>query len=441
MQSPRTIALAVAWSVLIHLLVVAAMALALVLSPLLAIELPRPPVPEPDEITIAMPEILIPEPEEEIPDPLEDDDLLDPPPAPVSAPKGRRDIFRTTQNAREDRAPDHARFESDRNTTAASEAEASSAAPEADMPSQDGIDLPFLELAAREYTDGRLADDATKGEQGPEDPSPAAPPSSPVVAAPQQPSPLPPSDDPKEPIDSDGEADSPDLPDAPDTGSELIARATPPPMIEPLADLLFDPSDPIELPAPEPSTVPTDEPLTIREPMLDDTLAEVAPSPRRIDETTLTEVPTATLPPSEPRPLPGDPAIEDTDIFQPHTPKTHYRGGIGQKGRSAVNAVNAADTPLGRYGKAVTQAIERTWHLYRLNHSDFVTYATIRLSFQINKNGRPENLKILHNDANAIMTDFTLNAILDANIPSIPPGVADLLDEGKFNITYDVIVY
>ncbi|MGI9243439.1 MAG: hypothetical protein ACR2RV_21750, partial [Verrucomicrobiales bacterium] len=67
---------------------------------------------------------------------------------------------RTTQNEREAMAPTDPAFQSDRNTSAASEL-----APEVDglenLPSQDGVDLPFLELADRDDVDGEVADDAT----------------------------------------------------------------------------------------------------------------------------------------------------------------------------------------------------------------------------------------------------------------------------------------
>ncbi len=445
---PRTLAVAIIASLVLHVVVAAVFALLLVLSPLFGVVLPRPPTAEPVELTIAMPEILIPEenpvpeiPEEEEEEPAPPEEFAELPEEPDAGNRAR-DIFRTTQNEREAVAPENARFQSDRNTTAASEAEAVDDPENADMPSQDGEDLPFLELARREYVDGELADDATRGDDGPEDPSPASPLSVPeMISALQPPSPLPPSENPQEPVEADGDAETEESPDEPSTGQELVARATPPPMSEPIRDLLTDPAEePIPFEQLEPMDEPeeVEEPLTIREPFWETDVAEAAPAPRRVDETALAEAPPAATPPSEPRPQPGDPNIDETDIFQPHTPKTHFRGGIGQKGRAAVGA---EDTPVGRYGKAVTQAVERTWHLYRMSHSDFVTYATIRLSFQVNRQGRPENLKIIENDANAIMTDFTLNAILDASIPAIPPDVAELLDEGKFNITYDVIVY
>jgi hypothetical protein len=142
--------------------------------------------------------------------------------------------------------------------------------------------------------------------------------------------------------------------------------------------------------------------------------------------------------PAPSRPRTGDPNVSEDRVFQPHNRVTHYEGGIGRRGRSAVDA---ADTALGRYGKSVTQAISRKWHRYRLDKSDFLDYATIKLQFQIDATGQVQNLRIVANDANAIMTDFTLSAILDAEIPAIPPDVLDLLDEGRFNMTYHVIVY
>ena len=67
---------------------------------------------------------------------------------------------RTTQNERAASAPEDAAFESDRNTVAASELPPDDQGLE-NMPSQDGVDRPFFEMADRDVTDGELADDAT----------------------------------------------------------------------------------------------------------------------------------------------------------------------------------------------------------------------------------------------------------------------------------------
>ena len=47
----------------------------------------------------------------------------------------------------------------------------------------------------------------------------------------------------------------------------------------------------------------------------------------------------------------------------------------------------------------------------------------------------------MKNDANAIMVDFTLSAILEADIPPMPAEILDILEDETLDVTYDVIIY
>jgi hypothetical protein len=92
--------------------------------------------------------------------------------------------------------------------------------------------------------------------------------------------------------------------------------------------------------------------------------------------------------------------------------------------------------------KQVTSAIEREWHRKRRVHADFVTYGTIQLEFTVNRHGKVRSLAIKNrHGANAIMQDFTLNAVLDARIPPMPPGLPEIMDHEGLQISYDIIVY
>jgi len=113
-------------------------------------------------------------------------------------------------------------------------------------------------------------------------------------------------------------------------------------------------------------------------------------------------------------------------------------GTISNRGKAALNV---EESELGKYKKAVTQAIERKWHRYRQNYADFVTYGSLRLKFKVNERGTPVNLKIAKNNSNAIMTEFTLKSILDADIPPMPKKIKELLRGRGLEITYDVIIY
>jgi len=102
---------------------------------------------------------------------------------------------------------------------------------------------------------------------------------------------------------------------------------------------------------------------------------------------------------------------------------------------------NVEASALGKYKKLVTQAVERQWHRYRQQNGAFVTYGTLKVKFRVDREGTPRGLKIVKNEANAVMADFTLRAVLDADIPPMPADVASMLGGSGLEITYDVIVY
>ena len=108
--------------------------------------------------------------------------------------------------------------------------------------------------------------------------------------------------------------------------------------------------------------------------------------------------------------------------------------------RKDTPALNVEATDVGRYKKAVTQAVERQWHRYREKNADFVTYGTLRVQFRVGKDGRARNLKLVKNDANAVMAEFTLRAILDAKLPEMPPNVATQIGN-SLEFSYNVIIY
>ena len=99
----------------------------------------RPPEPPEPEMALLLPEVRIEQEEEQ---------------------QQTLNYVRTTQNDRELVSPLDPAFESDRNTSAASELPPEEGGLE-NLPSQDGVELPFLEMADRDVAEGKLADDAT----------------------------------------------------------------------------------------------------------------------------------------------------------------------------------------------------------------------------------------------------------------------------------------
>ena len=102
-------------------------------------------------------------------------------------------------------------------------------------------------------------------------------------------------------------------------------------------------------------------------------------------------------------------------------------------------------TPKGRYIRLVTSQVEKKWHTYRLLRRDGVTYGSLQLVFYVNKQGKVESLQIVNDkDSNRVLTEFTLQAIRDAEIPPMPADVIPLLpmnDRKRLKIEYNVLIY
>ena len=171
------------------------------------------------------------------------------------------------------------------------------------------------------------------------------------------------------------------------------------------------------------------------------------PKPASIPPVTRPMVPPAPQSPATPTPpqtatadIPPNPKPpSDTPAFTPETRARKMKGSAAKVGNTPAFDVEA--NAIGRYKKQVTQAVERLWHRYRENNAQWVTYGTLTVKFRVDKNGVPRNLKLVKNNANAVMAEFTLKAVLEADIPKMPNDVALLLGNRGLEISYDVIIY
>jgi outer membrane biosynthesis protein TonB len=102
-------------------------------------------------------------------------------------------------------------------------------------------------------------------------------------------------------------------------------------------------------------------------------------------------------------------------------------------------------TPKGRYTRQVTGQVEKKWHIYRLLRRKGVTYGSLKVVFYVNKMGKVENLHVVDDkESNPILTEFTLQAIRDAEIPPMPADVIPLLpknDRERLKVEYNVLIY
>jgi outer membrane biosynthesis protein TonB len=163
--------------------------------------------------------------------------------------------------------------------------------------------------------------------------------------------------------------------------------------------------------------------------------AEPAPTPRADPELALIE---------KPRPKPVAEVVKKTTPaqkatapsasgFQPETRVTRLRGSISNRGRASVEA-NA--TPLGRYKKAVSDAIGSRWYYYVKSQMGLMNIGTVDIRFTILPNGKVKAPQILNNSSNESFASVSLSAIVQAEIPPIPPEVEAVLENGRIEIDY-----
>ena len=134
---------------------------------------------------------------------------------------------------------------------------------------------------------------------------------------------------------------------------------------------------------------------------------------------------------------------QDPNAFTPFTRVQETKGTISNRGSQV--AVDAEESPKGRYIRQVTGQVEKKWHIYRHLRRDGVTYGSLIITFYVNKKGKIEDLRVVDDkESNPVLTGFTLQAIRDAEIPPIPADVLPSLpmnDQERLKIDYNVLIY
>lgn len=108
---------------------------------------------------------------------------------------------------------------------------------------------------------------------------------------------------------------------------------------------------------------------------------------------------------------------------------------------AGADAVDAISTPLGAYKKTVRDIISETWHRYRNEREGLVTWGMLKLEFVVSPTGEVRDLRITKNEANSTLSEFTLRAIRDSQLPPMPPQVINSVGAEGLTIQYDIIIY
>ena len=207
------------------------------------------------------------------------------------------------------------------------------------------------------------------------------------------------------------------------------AGSTPQPKPSPTAP------PPKKEPTPEetvPPTAPTPAPNQLA--LLTQTPTPV-PSPPQTEQNS--EIPTPTETPS-PTPVPNETPPAPASSYQDLQQKTVIRGGINNRGRSAVNAFG---TPQGRYRKLVEDAIGSRWYHYTAEKADLISIGTTSVTFWIQADGRISNLRMTENSANEASASIALRSIQETKFPPIPDDLLGTLPQGGFTMEESFTIF
>jgi hypothetical protein len=140
--------------------------------------------------------------------------------------------------------------------------------------------------------------------------------------------------------------------------------------------------------------------------------------------------------------LPEGVAVADAGIFvEGYTRERIQSRSNGTVSNTGENAVDAEETPIGNYKKQVHDAIGKMWYRYLGRNKGNVTWGVLKLEMRVDKYGKIHNLRVVKNEANTLMVEFSLKAVMDAEIPSMPKEVSDILGVGGLDLDYEFIIY
>ncbi|MCS7008504.1 MAG: hypothetical protein NZL93_01040, partial [Chthoniobacterales bacterium] len=160
-------------------------------------------------------------------------------------------------------------------------------------------------------------------------------------------------------------------------------------------------------------------------------------------ENTSIELPTKVelenLQPSIQQPLSQiKPSPTNESTYQPQKRISRIEGGISNRGKSSVSAVG---TPLGKYKKALTDAIGSRWYFYIKQNLSLMTVGTAIIRFYVMPSGKVSGVKVLSNTSSESFASVSIRAIVDAEIPPMPPEVAELLENNRIEVDYTFSIF
>lgn len=185
---------------------------------------------------------------------------------------------------------------------------------------------------------------------------------------------------------------------------------------------LLNPSTALPTPVPTPEKLP------------DNALAIERATPTPTPSPTATPTPSPTASPSPAGggspPTPRSPA---GGTFRPQTQASELQGSISNRGRPSIAS---RGTPLGRYFNQVYRAVGSRWYYYVQRDSDLIGPGKVQVIFNIKKDGKIENVRVISNTANEGLASVCIQSIVDSELPPIPDEVALTLPTGRLEMPF-----
>ncbi len=173
----------------------------------------------------------------------------------------------------------------------------------------------------------------------------------------------------------------------------------------------------------------------------------IKPEPSAQPSATPTPQPTAApeqfamlraTPTPSPESRPSSTPQQQASSYQAENQKTRLSGRITDRGISSVNAVG---TPLGRYQKAVSDAIGSRWYYYTAKRGDLVSIGTTHVHAEVDPSGHVQNLRVVSNNSNEAFANVCLQSFQEAQIPPIPPELVAVFPDGKMEVDFNFTIY
>jgi outer membrane biosynthesis protein TonB len=126
-------------------------------------------------------------------------------------------------------------------------------------------------------------------------------------------------------------------------------------------------------------------------------------------------------PTPSPEAKPSSTPQRQASSYQQYREQTRISGRITDRGISSVNAVG---TPLGRYQKALFDAIGSRWYAYVEGSRDLINIGTTHVMFNVDPSGHVTNFKIIEKTGNEASANMAIRSVQDARLPVMSEDLA-----------------